>query len=309
MTITTDPDRLDRWEADELVARICAHATRQARESAAMITLIGEFDERGGLSFVGGAKSVAHWISFSCSMSPGAAREHVRVARALRIMPTVEKAFAEGELSYSKVREITRIVGLVDEARLCELAKATSASQLARTVAGYRTASGNRMVQQARRQFALINTGDDEMSRLGGRLPSDEAAVVSAALRRAKDLNSTPPEPGAAPDATPAYVDVDALLDICRHYLATAVTEDESGEDRGLVIVEVAAGLLDQRPLDESVPAGTPATRTGPFSELRGSGGKVGDSRPGRSVSPRFWRERRRLGPGRPVARRSRGNA
>ncbi len=241
-----------------------------------MITLIGEFDERGGLSFVGGAKSVAHWISFSCSMSPGAAREHVRVARALRIMPTVEKAFAEGELSYSKVREITRIVGLVDEARLCELAKATSASQLARTVAGYRTASGNRMVQQARRQFALINTGDrDEMSRLGGRLPSEEAAIVSAALRRAKDLNSTPPEPGAAADATPAYVDADALLDICRHYLASAVTEDESGEDRGLVIVEVAAGLLDRRPWTRAFPR-----------ERRRLG-------PGRSVSPRFWRERR----------------
>ena len=75
-------------------------------------------------------------------MAPGVAREHVRVARALRRMPTIAAAFRTGELSYSKVREVTRVVDLVDEARLCQLASATSASQLARTVAGYRTAPG-----------------------------------------------------------------------------------------------------------------------------------------------------------------------
>ncbi|MDN5803544.1 MAG: 13E12 repeat family protein [Microlunatus sp.] len=81
-------------------------------------------------------------------MSPGTAREHVRVARALRRMPTTTAAFRQGRLSYSKVRELTRVVGLVEEAEVCELALTATASQLARMVAGYRRASGTRIAQQ-----------------------------------------------------------------------------------------------------------------------------------------------------------------
>ena len=61
-------------------------------------------------------KSLAHWLSWSCAMSPGVAREHVRVAKALRRMPTIAGLFREGRLSYSKVREVTRVVDVVDEA-------------------------------------------------------------------------------------------------------------------------------------------------------------------------------------------------
>ena len=55
-------------------------------------------------------------------MSPGAAREHVRVARALTNLPLLSEAFAEGRLSYSKVRALTRIAEPDTEAALLELA-------------------------------------------------------------------------------------------------------------------------------------------------------------------------------------------
>ena len=67
-------------------------------------------------------KSVAHWLSWCCSMTPGVAREHVRVARALPKMPTVHAAFRDGRLENSKVREISRVVDIIDETRLCQLA-------------------------------------------------------------------------------------------------------------------------------------------------------------------------------------------
>jgi hypothetical protein len=71
-------------------------------------------------------------------MTPGVAREHVRVAKALRRMPTIAGLFKEGRLSYSKVREVIRVVDVVDEVRLAGLALTATASQLARMISGFR---------------------------------------------------------------------------------------------------------------------------------------------------------------------------
>lgn len=71
---------------------------------------------------------------------PGAAREHVRVARALTSLPLIEAAFAAGRLSYSKVRALTRIAEPDSEAALLELAVELTASQVERTVRQWRRA-------------------------------------------------------------------------------------------------------------------------------------------------------------------------
>ncbi len=244
-----DTGRLDKATAIALAGRICARATQQAVASCQLLELIGEFDAGHGIGYLAGVKSVAHRIAHSCSMSPGVAREHVRVARALRRMPTITAAFRTGELSYSKVREATRLVDQLNESQLCTLARATTASQLARTITGYRTATGTRIAEQQRRRFRLIHRPGDTMTGLTGHLPTDEAATITAALHRARDLNSTPPPPPTTDDSddsdgTPAYHDADALRDICQHYLNTATTDDQSGEDRSLVIIQIAAEQL-----------------------------------------------------------------
>lgn len=51
----------------------------------------------------------AQWMSWACGVGPEAGRERVRVARALPDLPVTSRAFSTGELSYSKVRAITRI--------------------------------------------------------------------------------------------------------------------------------------------------------------------------------------------------------
>jgi hypothetical protein len=78
----------------------------------------------------------------------GAARKHVRVAKALRPTPTIAGLFREGMLSYSKVREVTRVVDVVDDHRRAELAMTATASQLARMIAGFRSADGMRIVSR-----------------------------------------------------------------------------------------------------------------------------------------------------------------
>ena len=47
---------------------------------------------------------------------------------------TSTAAFSQGRLSYSKVREMTRVADRVDETALVDLACAMTASQLARTL-------------------------------------------------------------------------------------------------------------------------------------------------------------------------------
>lgn len=252
-------EQLDNAQLEALAGQICARAAQQAQASCRLLELIGDFDAGGGLGVLRGVKSVAHWLAHSCSMSPGAAREHVRVARALRRMPTLTAAFGAGRLSYSKVREATRLVDQVDEARLCDLARSTSASQLARAVRGFRAASGTRIGQQERRRFTIA-AGEDQLASVIARLPLEEAAIVRAAINLAHDLDRIPPPSGSdrngetalldplsaetADAGTSRYTDVDAFVDIFRHFLATAGTGVETGEDRSLVVVEVAAEQL-----------------------------------------------------------------
>src|SRR6478735_10755264 len=109
-------------------------------------------------------------------MSAGTAREHVRVARALAEMPLVHAAFADGELSYSKVREVTGVVGRVDEAFLLRLARTATASQLERAVRGFRRSDPDRLKQEVRRNVRWHHD-DDGSLRLTAVLPAEEAAA------------------------------------------------------------------------------------------------------------------------------------
>ena len=129
-------------------------------------------------------------------MTPGVAREHVRVAKALRRMPTIAGLFREARLSYSKVREVTRVVGVVDEQRLAGLALTATAAQLARMISGFRSADGLRLKQQTKRRM-WWHERDDGMIDFRARLPKEDAAVLLAAIGAAKDQFGPPP---AKPD-------------------------------------------------------------------------------------------------------------
>ena len=85
------------------------------------LLLIAEFDRRAGWSD-GATQSCAHWLNWKCGLAMGAAREKVRVARALENLPQVSAAMASGKLSYSKAREITRVATPETEDSLLSIA-------------------------------------------------------------------------------------------------------------------------------------------------------------------------------------------
>ena len=168
-------------------------------------------------------------------------------------MPTLRTAFRAGRLSYTKVRETTRVVDLVDDAELCALALTATAAQLATTIAGYRTppTPPHRPTTPTRPHLDHRENGTVDIR---APPPQEDAAVLLAALNAAKDQYGTiPAEPDPAPthraddttDTTPAYTSADALLDIARVFLDTA-PEDRSGEDRTLVVVHVSRRPLTQ---------------------------------------------------------------
>ena len=272
-------ERLDRTGAEELGERIQHQAAVIAAATCELLLMVGEFDARGALGWFVGFKSTAHWLSWSCSMAPGTAREHVRVARALQSMPLTVAEFRAGRLSYSKVREMTRVADRVDERVLVELAKAMTASQLSRTISGFVAVEGSRLGQDAVRQAAWF-VREDGMVEIRAVLPAEVGAELITALELAMDRDgSAPPtdehEPTGGDPAAPAderapssdELDAeatttatleqrraDALHSLARTYLGSE-PDDRSGEDRHLVVVQVSAEALTQ-----NVPAGTPRT-------------------------------------------------
>lgn len=196
-----DGDMMPRGTAEDLGVGIQSAATAQARCDARLLELLGEFDAGVGWAWFEGISSCAHWVAWACSMSPGTAREHVRVARALRSMPEVAARFADGALTFSKVRELTRLAGRVDENELCELAEAQTASQLARTVRSYRAHSGTHLEQVDRRRLSWRDT-EDGMVRLSVTLLPEEAAVLRGAVEAAGDrqIDASGPSDQPTPD-------------------------------------------------------------------------------------------------------------
>jgi hypothetical protein len=71
------------------------------------LELVREFDECEGWAGPG-LKSCAHWLNWRCGLNLGAAREQVRVARALPGLPKISHAFREGRVSFSKVGHDSR---------------------------------------------------------------------------------------------------------------------------------------------------------------------------------------------------------
>ncbi len=80
---------------DELAAEICTLAGHINAANYRWLNLIAEFDRRNGWAD-SATQSCAHWLNWKCGMAMGAAREKVRVARALETLPKVAAAMALG---------------------------------------------------------------------------------------------------------------------------------------------------------------------------------------------------------------------
>ena len=122
-------EEMSRAEIDALAEEIAVTAAHLDAATHRLLTQIRAFDRAGGWH-AQGALSCAHWLAWRIGLGPGPAREKVRVAHRLGELPLIDEALRRGEISYSKVRAMTRIATRENEAELLEMARAMTAAQL-----------------------------------------------------------------------------------------------------------------------------------------------------------------------------------
>ena len=123
-----------------------------AAATARLLELVAAYDRREGWK-AWGCRSTAHWLSWKCGESLHTAREKVRVARALDNLPFIAESFRAGELSYSKVRAITRVACAADDDDWRDIARNATGAELDRIVAAVRTSIDRDENRDARRAF------------------------------------------------------------------------------------------------------------------------------------------------------------
>src|SRR5580704_6449265 len=137
---------------EELEAQITELAGQLNAANYRWLTLIAEYDRRNGWAD-GKLPSCAHWLNFKCGLNLGAAREKVRVAHALVGLPRIAASMARGELSYSKVRALTRIACPATEETLLMIALHGTAHHVESLVRLYRRArEADALSREARQQ-------------------------------------------------------------------------------------------------------------------------------------------------------------
>ena len=224
-------DALER-EITDLCAQINAASYR-------LLQLIAELDDQAPWG-AWGLKSCAHWLNWRCGIGLNAAREKVRVAHALKALPSISSAFESGRLSFSKVRALTRIADSVNEAQLLELAYHATAAQVEKLVRAYRGVGRQAEREQAMSRHAAreLNYYHDEDGSLviRVRLPAEDGAVVLQALNAVMDA-----ECEAANDDT--QKDVTAV---------TSANENRFAQRRADALKTIAEIALHHRPEPQS---------------------------------------------------------
>ncbi|MGI8462196.1 MAG: DUF222 domain-containing protein [Solirubrobacterales bacterium] len=183
-TSKDDPASISTDHLEERIAGLAAEIFAATRH---WLHLIAEFDRRGAYE-QWGMSTCSQWLSWRCGIAERAAREHVRVARALGELPKIDATFAAGEISYSKVRALTRVASGEDETELLELAGSATAAQLERLVRAYRGVLEPERAELAfKERFFNWSWEEDGSLSFSGRLPAEGGAVLMRAIEAAGD--------------------------------------------------------------------------------------------------------------------------
>jgi Domain of unknown function (DUF222)/HNH endonuclease len=219
-----------RVERMDRVAVLFSEITSATR---AFLAALAESDRHRDWADEGFA-SCAEWLAWQLGINRNTANEKVRAARALERLPLISEAMSRGEISFTKVRALTRAATPDNEAELLEFAQAGSAANLERIVRGWKQLSRGDELQQDqirhRSRYLTVVPDDNGMYIVRGRL----TAEVGAALMRAVDAGS------------------DALFKREKHMAEEM--ETDAGQRRA-----DAVGLLAERALSAGLGAGLSA--------------------------------------------------
>ena len=262
-----------------LADRLRRAASLWARSQNELVTLAADFADSGEWA-LDGSPTAAHWLAAAADVETCTTREWIRVGRALRQLPATADAFARREISYAKVRTLTRLATPDNEAQLLDIAATIPANHLARALARWlnRTSDPAALEEhQHRRRSVTRRTEPDGMTVYTCRLPPLDAGHLDAALTTR--IMRSKPRPGPNDEwPTLAQQHADALVGLLREGTGHTITE---------IVLHVRG---DGATLDDGTPIpGTAIERIAPEAFLRPL-----------STTPRAGRSTRRTGAGTP---------
>ena len=251
-------------EMDRLGDEIAELAAHLDAATAHLLDLIREFDARGGWNH--GFRSCAHWLAWRVGMDLGAARERVRVARALGSLPQLAYALACGELSYAKVRALTRVATQETQERLLAVGRAGTACHVERIVRGWRRvdqlAEARETTQRHKRRALHVYQDEDGMVVIRGRLTPEAGAVLMQALAAARETlyqrtrgtdGASNLEDVSAETPSMAQQQAEALALLAKNALHHEIDPGAPGERYQVVVHVDAPVLADSKALGQSV--------------------------------------------------------
>ena len=252
----------------------CKHLEHQITELSAhihaatyrLLELIREYDDARGW-FGPGLNSCAHWLNWKCGINIGAAREKVRVAHALGGLPKISEKFRRGEVSYSKVRAMTRVATEKNEEYLLKIARYGTAAHVERLVRNYKKVKRNEALWHDNERHVMRQLDwyfdDDDSLVLKGRFAPEQGLIIKKVLesimdedfQEQKDVSAeTPVDEINARTEPISQRRADALVRMAEGYSTKSTT---AGGDRYLVHVHTdmetltADGTGAQSEMDE----------------------------------------------------------
>ena len=177
LILEADADHLDFIPDDpaelrRAVTRMAAHINLADWR---FIKLIAAMERTRGWQ-EGGYCNLGNWLDHRCGLGPCAARERIRIGRALARLPRIDAAFRDGVISYSKVRAITRVATPDTDATLLAIAEGSSAAHLESLVRTYERVGkgdGERACSEQRRGLSWYY--EDGMLVITAAVPLSEA--------------------------------------------------------------------------------------------------------------------------------------
>ena len=279
----SEPPTSGKKDPDALAAEITTLAGHLNAAQYRFLKLLDEFDREQGWAGPG-VRSLAHWLNWKCGIGELVAREKVRVARALRALPTIDAAFERGQISYSKVRAMTRAATPGNEAQLLNIARHGTAEHIERLVRVYRrcrkraeTSPGETERRREERFYCFDE--DEDTTVFGGRVSAEQGRLLMKALdAMVAEMDADEREAGDASQADDAPAGDVPQADLAHRSVDTHQADDEPE-------------ACDEPRADEIGKADTPESAENVSAETFKAGSGAGGSSessaptPGRNVS------------------------
>ena len=240
--ITPKEDYLSIDELDRGIVNLAARINAATYE---LLVLVRQFDERAGW-LKWGLANCAEWLHWRCDLSMSAAREKVRVAHALKMLPLITASFCNGELSYSKVRPLTRVARPDNEELLLAFALKTTASRVEERCRELRCGTIDSVGEANRahccRSLRIHRDAERGTMTVTVELPNETGELLEKALDRARDTTASQiPE---LVDESWSVQQADALVTVANAYLSGNGEEATCTSDNYQVTVHVDRSAL-----------------------------------------------------------------